>query len=136
MSKLIRHRMVSSCVAAAALAIGSTTVTAGRLETGKTFQVLDNCRILTPNDRQATLADVKVGDIVHIRYRNTNGTLVADRVIVRSLDATPPTESPKHSGKAPPPPKPGNENVRATVIGVNLQARTISIVSRGRNKAE
>jgi hypothetical protein len=136
MSKLGRYRMIGVCLAAAALLAGPVALFAGRLETGKTFQVPDNCRIVTPDDRHATLADIKVGDVVHIRYRNTNGTLIADRIVVRSLDTAPPSENPKRSGKAPPPPEPGNENVRATIINVNLRARTISIVSRGRNKAE
>jgi hypothetical protein len=136
MSKLGRHRIVGFCFAAAALLIGANAVVSASLETGRTFHVPDNCHIVTPNDQHATLADLKMGDVVHIRYRGSNGTLLADRIVVRSLDATQPSASPKPHGKAPPPPKPGNENVRATIIGVNLTAGTITIAGKAGHKAE
>lgn len=136
MTKLVRHRIVGVCLTAAALVIGPVALVAARLETGKIFHVPDNCRIVTSYDRRATLADLKVGNVVHIRYRNMNGTLLADRIVVRSLDATQPSASPKPHGKAPPPPKPGNENVRATIIGVNLTAGTITIAGKAGHKAE
>jgi hypothetical protein len=136
MSKLGRRRIVGVCLAAAALVLGSIALVAASLETGKTFHVPDNCRIVTPNDRRATLADLKVGDVVHIRYRDANGTLLADRIVVRSLGPVQQGESPKPRGKTLPPPKPGNENVRATIIGVNLTARTITIAGKAGHKAE
>ena len=136
MSKLSHQRMVGVYFAAVAILLAPVARVSATIQAGRTFHLLENCRIVTPADRAATLADLKVGDRVHIRYRDANSTLVADRIVVRALDPAQPGESRKHSGKAPPAPKPGNENLRGTIIDINLQAGTITIASQSGHKAE
>jgi hypothetical protein len=109
---------------------------AKRLETGLTFAASDNCRIVV-NGKRATLADLKVGGTVNIRYRKPNGMLIADRVVMVSIDHAPPTgDAPPKEQHQPPPNLSSDLFLRGIITGVNLQGRTITITGRLGNQAE
>jgi hypothetical protein len=102
----------------------------------QTFKVDDGCKVVTPDKKQATLADLKVGDKVNIRYQSQNGVLVADRIVVPQPRTAkqPKTSSP--SGHPQQPPKPTNElRAHGTITGINPQANTVTILGKASRKS-
>jgi len=65
--------------------------TQGRALTGehwhfsKTFYLGEKCAISTVDNKEASLADLRPGEKVRIRYQDTEGVLVADRIAERAL---------------------------------------------------
>jgi hypothetical protein len=101
--------------------------------TPETFLVPMGCRISTATTSNATLADLKTGEMVNVRYEKQGETLVADRIV----ELLPHSNSTHHS-KPPvdpthPPLNPENTSrLHGTITSVNLQARTITIEQRGK----
>jgi hypothetical protein len=136
MNRLHRQIAVGICLIAGASIIMPAALLARGLVAGLTFAAADNCRIVV-NGKRATLADLKVGGTVSIRYRKANGTLIADRVVVRSIDPAPPTGDAPPKGQHQPPLNLSNDLLmRGTITSVNLQANTITITGKLGNQAE
>jgi len=126
MSRFGFHMMIGIGMSALVLAAAQAAQTANNGLTSQTYKVDDGCQIVTADKKQATLADLKVGDKVDIRYHAQNGTLVADWIIVhRPRNAQQPKTSPP-SGQ--PRPKPTNEpRARGTIININTESNIVTI---------
>ena len=131
MNRLHRQITVGIClIAGASIIMPAALLARGGLVAGLTFAAADNCRIVV-NGKRATLADIKVGGTVSIRYRQANGTLIADRVVVRSINPAPPTGDAPPKGHHLPPPNLSNDRLmRGKIIFVNLHANTITIIGK------
>jgi putative ubiquitin-RnfH superfamily antitoxin RatB of RatAB toxin-antitoxin module len=102
----------------------------------QTFKVDESCMIVIPDKKQATLADLKVGDRINIRYQSQSGVLVADRIALPQPRSAkqPKTSSP--SGHPQQPPKPTNElHARGTITSINPQANTVTILGKAPRKS-
>src|SRR5690242_14193990 len=56
------------------------TVTAKKWYITRTFNVGDNCTIAALNKKDASLSDLSPGEKVRIRYQESQGVLLADRI--------------------------------------------------------
>jgi len=56
------------------------TVTIKKTATSKTFKIADDAKCVTTFNNNATLADLKQGDLVNVRYSEEGGIAVAHRI--------------------------------------------------------
>ncbi len=61
-------------------------VTVRRFPITKTFLVAVDCKITTMGKPNATLKDLKRGDVIKVRYEQAKDGLVARRIIIRGID--------------------------------------------------
>jgi hypothetical protein len=56
------------------------TVTVKKATTSKTFKVADDAKFVTADNKNATLADLKQGDLVNVRFSDDGDMPVAHRI--------------------------------------------------------
>ena len=56
------------------------TVTVKKAATSKTFKIADDAKFATMENKNATLADLKVGDLVNVRFTDEGDMPVAHRI--------------------------------------------------------
>jgi Cu/Ag efflux protein CusF len=137
MSKRIGFTMIGLWIAALTFLAAQNTGAGQAQLTTQTFTVADTCRISTPDNKQATLADLKVGDKVAIHYQEQNGVAVADRI----AEVVPPTgEHPKTTPPAsePHPTPPANSDLHAhgTITGIDPQGKTVTIEEKAHSQIQ
>ena len=89
-----------------------------------TFTTDANTKIRVGDKKTATLADIKVGDKVHITYHDNAGTHVADHVAVqgeKKAEKPTGTEPKKHE------PKPGELHAGGAVTAVDATTLTVGV---------
>jgi hypothetical protein len=65
--------------------------------TSQTFKVGADCKIATADNKNAAIADLKVGDKVHIAYSDAGGTLTAAKIHV-ATEKPAGDKKPEHKG--------------------------------------
>jgi hypothetical protein len=128
MSKRIGLTVIGIWIAALTFATAQNTGAGSTPALTQTFKVADNCRISIPDNKQATLGDLKIGDKVAIRYQEQLGASVANRI----AKVVPPTgEHPKTTPPStePHPATPANSDLHAhgTITGIDPQGKTLTI---------
>jgi hypothetical protein len=130
--RIVRWFVGMGLAVVAATAMQAAQVGKGGV-TPEMFLVPIGCRISTASKTNATLADLKTGETINVRYEKQGQTLVADR-IVELL----PHSSSTHHTKPPvdqlqPPLNPENvSRVHGTITSIDLQTRTITVEQRGK----
>ncbi len=118
--------------AVAATAMQASQVGKGGV-TPETFLVPVGCRISTATTSNATLTDLKTGEMVMVRYEKQGDTLVADRIVelLPHSNSTHHTKPPVDPSQLPLNPE-NTSRLRGTITSINLHARTIIVEQRGK----
>ena len=126
----MKNRVIQYVFAAVLTIIALVSVQAAKPQANvisMTFAIATNCKVNIPGNPKASVADLKVGEKVGVKYTNNSGTLTAEHIHV--MDAQkPPAQGQKPGVRPPSNAKPEGLHEHGVITSVN--ATTLVIESK------